>query len=93
MKINWKVRFKNPQFIAQLIVSIFVPILAYLGIAAEDLTTWATVGEVLLEAISNPYVLGLVVVSVYNSINDPTVSGLSDSRTALTYNKPKNNKE
>lgn len=93
MQINWKVRFKNPQFIAQLIVSVFVPILAYLGIAAEDLTSWSVVGGVLIEAISNPYVLGLVVVSVYNSINDPTVSGLSDSRTALTYNKPKNNKE
>ena len=93
MQINWRVRFKNPQFIAQLIVSVFVPILAYLGIAAEDLTSWSVVGEVLLEAISNPYVLGLVVVSVYNSVNDPTVSGLSDSRTALTYNKPKNNKE
>lgn len=93
MQINWKVRFKNPQFIAQLIVSIFVPILAYLGIAAEDLTSWSVVGGVLVEAISNPYVLGLVVVSVYNSVNDPTVSGLSDSRTALTYDKPKNNKE
>jgi len=93
MKINWKVRFKNPQFIGQLVVSIFVPILAYLGIAAEDLTSWSTLGDVLYQAISNPYVLGLVVVSVYNSVNDPTVSGLSDSRTALTYNKPKNNKE
>ena len=93
MKINWKVRFGNPQFIAQLVVSVFVPILAYLGIAAEDLTSWSVVGEVLLEAISNPYVLVLVVVSVYNSINDPTVSGLSDSRQALNYKKPKNNKE
>ena len=93
MKINWKVRFSNPQFIAQLVVSVFVPILAYLGIAAEDLTSWSIVGEVLLEAISNPYVLVLVVVSVYNSINDPTVTGLSDSQKALTYKKPKNNKE
>lgn len=93
MQINWRVRFKNPQFIAQLVVSIFVPILAYLGIAAEDLTSWSVVGGILLEAISNPYVLGLVVVSVYNSINDPTVSGISDSRAALTYDKPKNNKE
>lgn len=93
MKINWKVRFKNPQFIAQLVVSIFVPILAYLGITAADLTNWNIVGDVLLEALGNPYVLGLIVVSVYNSVIDPTVSGLSDSRTALTYQKPKNNKE
>lgn len=92
MKINWKVRFKNPQFIAQLVVSIFVPILAYMGITAEDLTTWNMVGKVLFEAISNPYVLMLVIVSVYNSINDPTVSGISDSRQALNYKKPRRDK-
>jgi len=93
MKINWKVRFSNPQFVAQLVVSVFVPILAYLGITAEDLTSWAVVGEVLFEAVSNPYVLGLVAVSVYNSINDPTVTGISDSKQALTYKKPKKNKD
>lgn len=93
LKINWKVRLSNPQFIGQLLISVFVPILAYLGIAAEDLTSWSVVGRVLFEAVSNPYVLMLVVVSVYNSINDPTVSGLSDSRQALTYKKPKNNKD
>ena len=89
MKINWKVRFKNPVFIGQLVLAIFVPILAYLGITLEDLTTWGTVGQVLFEAISNPYVLMLVIVSVYNSITDPTVAGLSDSKQALGYEKPK----
>jgi len=89
MKINWKVRFKNPVFIGQLVLAVFVPILAYLGITLEDLTTWRTVGQVLFEAISNPYVLMLVIVSVYNSITDPTVAGLSDSKQALGYEKPK----
>lgn len=93
MKINWKVRFKNPNFIAQIILAIFVPILAYMGITAQDLTTWGKVFEVLFEAVSNPYVLVLVVVSVYNSITDPTVKGLSDSKQALSYRKPKNDKE
>lgn len=92
MKINWKVRFTNPQFIAQLIISIFAPILAYLGIAMDDLTTWSAVGNVLLEAVSNPYVLGLVVISVYNSIWDPTVRGWNDSAQALTYKRPRDNK-
>lgn len=93
MKINWKVRFKNPVFIGQLVLAIFVPILAYLGITLEDLTTWGTVGQVLFEAISNPYVLMLVIVSVYNSITDPTVAGLSDSKQALGYKKPKKDDE
>ena len=92
MKINWKVRFKNPVFIGQLVLAIFVPILAYMGLTLEDLTTWGKVFEVLFEAIRNPYVLALVIVSVYNSIPDPTVKGLSDSKQALTYNKPKEDK-
>lgn len=89
MKINWRVRFRNPQFIGQLAVSFFVPILAYMGITAEDLTTWGAVGDVIVEAIRNPYVLMLVVVSVYNSVNDPTVAGLSDSKQAQSYEKPR----
>lgn len=89
MKINWKVRFSNPVFIAQIILAIFIPILAYMGLTAQDLTTWGMVVKVLFEALSNPYVLILVVVSVYNSITDPTVAGISDSKQALRYNKPR----
>jgi phi LC3 family holin len=40
-------------------------------------------------ALSNPYCLFLVVVSVINAINDPTTKGLKDSMQALTYNEPK----
>ena len=89
MKINWKVRFKNPVFIAQLVMSVLLPILTYMGLTVEDLTSWQMLGNALFEAIKNPYVLGLVVVSVWNALNDPTTSGISDSRQALTYDKPK----
>lgn len=89
MKINWKVRIRNPYFWIQIGVAILMPILAYLGLAVEDLTTWAKVGQVLLEAVLNPYVLGLVVVSVFNAIQDPTTKGLSDSENAMTYTEPK----
>lgn len=88
MKINWKVRFRNPYFWIQIGVAILMPILAYLGLSVEDLTTWNKVGQVLLEAVSNPYVLGLVVASVFNAIQDPTTKGLSDSEKALTYTEP-----
>lgn len=73
----------------QLVLAVFVPILAYMGLTAQDLTTWPILGSLLLEAVSNPYVLILVVVSVYNSVTDPTVKGISDSKQALNYNKPK----
>lgn len=87
--MNWKVRFKNPLFIAQIILSVLTPILAYAGLTVKDLTTWQALGDLLMGALSNPYVLGLVVVSVFNAVTDPTTSGIKDSEQALTYTKPK----
>lgn len=89
MKINLKVRFKNPVFIAQLVLSVLLPILTYMGLTVEDMTSWAVLGNALFEAVKNPYVLGLVIVSVWNALNDPTTAGVSDSKQALTYDKPK----
>lgn len=85
MKINWKLRFKNKVFIGQIVLAILTPILAYAGLTFQDINTWAALGRILLEAISNPYVLGLVVVSVFNALNDPTTVGLSDSDRAMSY--------
>ncbi|MEE0559654.1 MAG: phage holin [Bulleidia sp.] len=87
--MNWKVRFKNPLFIAQMILAVLTPILAYAGLTVKDLTTWQALGDLLMGALSNPYVLGLVVVSVFNAVTDPTTSGVADSEQALTYTKPK----
>lgn len=91
-KINWKVRFKNPQFIAQIVISIFVPILGYAGLTARDLTSWAILLQLIIDAISSPYVLMIVIVSVYNAIQDPTTAGITDSMQALTYTTPKEDK-
>lgn len=86
--INFKVRFRNPVFIAQFILAIFTPILAYAGLTMADITTWRALGDLLLGAISNPYVIGLVIVSLWNAINDPTTIGLSDSELAMSYDVP-----
>lgn len=86
--MNLKVRFKNPVFIAQIILAVLAPILAYGGLTYQDLTSWETLGKLLLGAISNPYVLGLIAVSVWNALNDPTTAGVGDSNRALTYVKP-----
>jgi len=91
--MNLKVRFKNPVFIAQLILAILAPILAYAGLTYQDLTTWETLGKLLLGAISNPYVLGLIAISVWNALNDPTTSGVSDSARAMTYTSPSKEKK
>ena len=87
--MNLKVRFKNPVFIAQFILAILTPILAYAGLTFQDLTSWSALGTILIGAIKNPYVLGLIVVSVWNAFNDPTTAGLTDSTQAMTYEKPK----
>ena len=91
--INWKIRLKNPMFIAQLVLSVIMPILAYLGLTAENLSSWAKLGEILIKAVSSPYILGLVLVSLYNAITDPTTTGFTDSKRALTYDKPNDDKE
>ena len=87
--MNWKERFKNSLFIAQMILAVLTPILAYAGLTVKDLTTWQALGDLLMGALSNPYVLGLVVVSVFNAVTDPTTSGVKDSEQALTYTQPK----
>ena len=89
MKINWKVRFKNPVFIAQIVMSVLMPVLAYMGLTVKDVTSWKVLGNIIVSALENPYVLGLVAISVWNTLNDPTTWGLSDSKQALTYTEPK----
>lgn len=89
-KINWKIRFKNPVFIAQIIMAILLPIVAYFGLNVEDLTSWGKLGNMLLDAILNPYVVGLVAISLWNAINDPTTTGVTDSTNALNYENPNN---
>ena len=86
--INWKVRVKNPIFWVQVAVAIVLPILAYLGLSWDDMTSWAALGGIFLEAIKNPVILVSVVVSVWNAINDPTTKGLGDSARALGYEQP-----
>ena len=86
--INFRVRFKNPVFVAQIILAVLTPILAYAGLTVQDLTTWKAVGDLLIGAIKNPYVLSLVIVSVFNAVTDPTTEGITDSVRAMTYSYP-----
>ena len=88
MKINWKVRFKNPVFIAQILVAIMTPILAYVGLSFADVTQWNTLLDLIVQAYSNPYLLVLVITSVFNTVIDPTTKGLRDTVRALDYDIP-----
>ena len=41
-----------------------------------------------LWGISNPVTVVAMLLSVWNTVNDPTTSGLKDSSRALSYDKP-----
>jgi phi LC3 family holin len=88
MKINWTVRFNNPNWWIRLFLAILTPIGAYFGVTGADFNTWQVVGETFLQAIGNPYLLVLIAFSIYNTVPDPTTAGIGDSLRALTYKKP-----
>ena len=92
MKINWKVRFNNPVFWRNIAVSIVAPILVYLGVGWESMTSWGALWEMFMQAASNPVIVVAVACSVWNAINDPTTEGYSDSAQALSYSEPKKTK-
>lgn len=89
--INWKVRFSkdNITFIIRFVAALIIPVLAYLGLEVTDLTSWKLIGDVLLQFISNPFLLGLTVINALNMIPDPTTKGITDSEKALNYTEPK----
>ena len=88
MKINWKVRLKNPVWWAEIAAAIILPMLAAVGIGWEQVTSWAALFDVIRAAIANPVTLAAVAVSVWNAVTDPTTSGICDSARALCYEKP-----
>jgi phi LC3 family holin len=91
-KINWRVRFKNPVFWAQIAAAILLPILANLGMNFSDITSWQILFDVLAKGAASPVTVVAVVVAVFNAINDPTTEGLKDSLLARTYSTPHSDK-
>lgn len=90
-KINWKVRFSkdNIMFIVRFVGALAIPVLAYLGLELKDLTSWNMVLDVLVNFISNPYLVILTVINALNMTIDPTTKGITDSEKALQYTEPR----
>lgn len=91
MKLNFKIRLRNPIFWLQVVGSIGMTALAYNSMVPQNLTTWTGVGNLASTVLKNPYLIGLCLWNVWSSINDPTTAGASDSRKALGYDKPNEN--
>lgn len=87
MLINWRVRIRNKAFWFAFIPSVLMVIqhvLKFFGVSFDATT------------ISNE-LIGLVgaifsVLALLGVVNDPTTAGLSDSKQALTYDVPKDDK-
>nr|DAZ33215.1 MAG TPA: holin [Caudoviricetes sp.] len=77
-KFDWKERFKNKIFWVNTILAVATPILAYFGINGSDLTTWGSLFGLILDALKNPYVVGLVLVSLWNNVINPVTKGITD---------------
>ena len=81
MKINWKVRFKNPVFISSLyalVVSFVFKLLALFEI-------FPAISESTVMQFCDIVLLILVGTGV---VTDPTTAGMGDSQRALTYSDP-----
>ncbi|MBQ2971514.1 MAG: phage holin [Ruminococcus sp.] len=89
MKINWKVRLKNPMFWIGIASAFVLTLLAQLGMDFSNITSWQSFFDALLEALRNPVVVVAVLTATCNAVVDPTTAGMSDSKQALQYTKPK----
>ncbi len=78
MKIDLKARLKNPIFWINNALAFIAPILVYYKVSSQDFTSWSDVFDITLNALKNPYVLGLAFVSLWNNIINPTTKGISD---------------
>lgn len=88
MKINFKVRAKNPCFW----IGLIGVILTSMGVQPETLTSWEAVIFQLEQLILNPFRLGSTVIAVIGVICDPTTAGIGDSCRAMSYEYPKKDK-
>ena len=91
--MNLKVRIKNPIFWVQILLAFIAPILAYFDITASDVTSWVQLGQLILRALSNPFICFTIAQSIWAALNDPTTSGVTDSARVFTYSKPNSDKK
>ena len=86
MKINWKVRFKNPVWLTSfigLIIGFVYNILRCFDIFPS--VTQTQVMEIVGQVLTFLGLFGVVV--------DPTTAGVSDSARAMTYEEPWDDKK
>lgn len=85
--INWKVRIKNKQFWIAIIPAVILLIQVIADVFGFKLEL-SELGTKLIAVVNAVF----VVLTITGVVVDPTTAGLSDSKQALTYDKPKEDK-
>lgn len=89
MKINWKVRFKNPVWVSAFISQIFIVAqIVLVGLNSAGVTDFQLTKEVEAWVLILSNAIFTILASL-GVIQDPVTEGVSDSPQALTYDKPK----
>ncbi len=81
MKINWKVRLKNPTFWITVIPALITVVYAVLAL-------FDVIPNVAEETLVNGFMAIMSVLATLGIIVDPTTKGIGDSERALNYDKP-----
>ena len=83
MNINWKVRLVNKNFWLSLIPAILLLVQAVgapLGLTLD----FGELGNQLLAIVNAVF----AVLAILGIVQDPTTKGISDSKSAMTYEEP-----
>ena len=84
MKINWKVRIKNKVFWLALVPAVLLLIQVVAAVFGIDLNLDA-LGDKLLAVVNALF----AVLTILGIVTDPTTLGVSDSKQAMEYDKPR----
>lgn len=82
MKLNWKVRLRQPAFWIATIPVVITFVYSVLSLAG-------VVPSITEERIQNLFLTLVTVLAQLGIVVDPTTKGLCDSECAMKYNKPK----
>lgn len=85
MKINWKVRLKNPYFWIGLVGIILTAV----DVNPETLTSWGALKDTFMHIVENPFMLATVGMALIGYIPDHTTHGFCDSTRAMNYEEPR----
>lgn len=88
MKINWLVRIKNKAFWVAFVPAVLLLIQTAAALFGFQIDL-GEIGDKILAIVNAVF----VVLAILGIVTDPTTEGVSDSEQALTYEKPKDDKE